>query len=181
MKKINELLEKYYNGETSLDEESELKEFFNSNDIPADLSIHKAQFEFYESEGKKDELNSGFDEKIVNEILSRKVFRFSDYYNATWFRVAGIAAGFLLIFGLSFILYFSNPVGKDNQITLSAEDQFAYEQTIEALTKASKYINKANLELEKISIINESQEALEKVNYIEKYNKYILNLLGDES
>jgi len=181
MKKIKDLLDKYYIGETSLEEELSLREYFQAKNIPAELSFHKEQFAYYDSEKSKEELKSDFDDKVLNEISSFKVSKLPVYFRTTWFRAASVAAGFLLIFGLTAIFYFSNPIGEKNKIAISAEELFAYEQTVDALLTASKYIKKANHELEKISIINRTTEALDEVNYIEKYNKYVLNLLGDES
>ncbi|WP_420387481.1 HEAT repeat domain-containing protein [Roseivirga sp.] len=41
---IDQLIEKYYNGETSLEEEKQLQGFFKGEDIPDHLKSHKDQF-----------------------------------------------------------------------------------------------------------------------------------------
>jgi hypothetical protein len=46
MKDIENLLEKYYEGETSLEEEKQLREFFQGNGVPDHLESHAAQFRF---------------------------------------------------------------------------------------------------------------------------------------
>lgn len=47
--RIEQLLEKYFVGDTSLEEEKELREFFRQNDIPADLKSYADQFSFTEA------------------------------------------------------------------------------------------------------------------------------------
>lgn len=44
---IEKLLEKYYEGETSLQEEKQLRQFFQQENIPAHLQSHAAQFGYF--------------------------------------------------------------------------------------------------------------------------------------
>ncbi|MCE7062017.1 HEAT repeat domain-containing protein [Dyadobacter sp. CY343] len=44
---IEKLLEKYYEGETSVEEERELKRFFREESVPKDLESHAAQFGYF--------------------------------------------------------------------------------------------------------------------------------------
>ena len=180
MKEINKILEKYYNGETSLEEENMLKEFFSRSDIPEELTIHKAQFDFYESEKHIEILSTDFDEKIISKIENQKITKLNFSRKPVWRLVAGLAAGLLIIFGSYFLI---NEQFRDNttSVEFTAEEQEALDQTLIALAKVSKYINLANEKLQKMSIINQSIEKINKVSYYEKYNKYIFNILGDES
>lgn len=50
---IEDILEKYYNGETTLEEEKYLRLFFQNNDIPAHLQSHAAQFRYFAKAGKE--------------------------------------------------------------------------------------------------------------------------------
>ena len=43
-KAIEQLIEKYFEGETSTDEEKQLQEFFKAGDVPANLKVHQAWF-----------------------------------------------------------------------------------------------------------------------------------------
>jgi len=66
--KIDLLLEKYFNGETSLEEEKELMEFFlTSEDIPEELIQLKNQFLALEAISST-ELDNTFDQKIMEFI-----------------------------------------------------------------------------------------------------------------
>ena len=50
MEKMNELLKKYFNGETTLTEELELKSYFLSGDINAEHELYRPLFETFEEE-----------------------------------------------------------------------------------------------------------------------------------
>ena len=41
---IEAILKRYYEGETTIEEEKMLREFFQNQEIPADLESHAAQF-----------------------------------------------------------------------------------------------------------------------------------------
>ena len=61
---ITSLLEKYFDGTTSLQEETQLKNYFSSNDVDPKLVQYKPLFEFWEEEASI-ELDDSFDDKIL--------------------------------------------------------------------------------------------------------------------
>lgn len=67
-KYINQLLERYWRCETSLEEEDILRAFFSQEDIPAELLQYKALFSYEESEPRTDVLGDDFDEKILRQV-----------------------------------------------------------------------------------------------------------------
>jgi hypothetical protein len=66
-KYINQLLERYWNCETSLEEEKILRAFFSQADIPADLERYRSLF-IYEQEEQHTVLGSDFDERMMSLI-----------------------------------------------------------------------------------------------------------------
>ncbi|MBE9461862.1 HEAT repeat domain-containing protein [Dyadobacter subterraneus] len=50
---IEDLLDKYYNGETTIEEEKYLRSFFLASDIPEHLQSHAAQFRYFAEAGKQ--------------------------------------------------------------------------------------------------------------------------------
>ncbi len=50
---IEDLLNKYYDGETTLEEEKYLRLFFQNDDIPVHLQSHTAQFRYFAEAGKE--------------------------------------------------------------------------------------------------------------------------------
>ena len=65
-KYIEQLLENYWQGETTLQEESILRNFFSQEDVPAEFSKYKPLF-IYEQE-KEDLLDEEFDSRILEMI-----------------------------------------------------------------------------------------------------------------
>ena len=64
-KYIEQLLERYWSGETSLEEENILRAFFSQKDIPASLLPYRDIF-VYQAVSKSEEvLDSDFDDKIL--------------------------------------------------------------------------------------------------------------------
>ncbi|BDD11853.1 hypothetical protein FUAX_42850 (plasmid) [Fulvitalea axinellae] len=54
MERIKTLLEKYWDGETSLEEEKELKQYFNSPNVAEGLKRYAPLFAFYKEERKRE-------------------------------------------------------------------------------------------------------------------------------
>ena len=67
-KYITQLLERYWNCTTSLEEEQILKAFFSQDDIPAELLKYKPLFDYQTAEPRQDVLGNDFDERILSLI-----------------------------------------------------------------------------------------------------------------
>ena len=61
---IEKLLEKYYEGETSLEEERALKQFFQNGDLPEHLQSHAAQFGYF-AHARKEQPSVGFNHELA--------------------------------------------------------------------------------------------------------------------
>lgn len=64
-KYINQLLERYWNAETTLEEEEILRAFFSQVDIPADLEQYRQLFVYEQTQHKTDVLGEDFDERMM--------------------------------------------------------------------------------------------------------------------
>lgn len=67
-KYIEQLLELYWKGETSLEEEQILRSFFSQRDVPASLARYKELFCYEQSETREDVLGSDFDARMMQLI-----------------------------------------------------------------------------------------------------------------
>ena len=67
-KYINQLLERYWCCETSVEEESILRAFFSQEAIPAELMRYKALFTYAEQDAELTVLGDDFDEKLMASI-----------------------------------------------------------------------------------------------------------------
>lgn len=93
--RIEKILEKYFEGETSLAEERILREFFRQEELPAHLAELREQFGLFDNESRE-ELPADFDEVLFNEIGRRE--RSSKASRRTYiYYISGVAATILIL------------------------------------------------------------------------------------
>lgn len=64
---IEQLLQRYWDAETTVDEERQLRQFFNGNDVPQHLIRYKDLF-VYEEFMQQDHLDEDFDERVLKQV-----------------------------------------------------------------------------------------------------------------
>ena len=95
-KNLELLLHKYFEGNTSLDEEQQIKEFFKNNkELPEKLLKTKAMFEFFQNEKEK-QLEYQFSPGKSKKTSIKKLY----------YQVSGIAASILIL--ISIFIYTDN-------------------------------------------------------------------------
>lgn len=95
--KIDELLDKYFEGETSCEEERELRHFFTKEEVPEGLQIYRPLFAYLDQEvASTAEREEGPQEQPAE--------RRSRPYRLLY-TVSGIAAGLLLLFGIGRMVF----------------------------------------------------------------------------
>jgi hypothetical protein len=177
MKNIDNIIEKYYNGETSEEEEKMLKEFFSMDSLDnKNNPIEKTLIDFYNSE-KQIILNSDFEDKLFNKINYNKIKSINPK-KKYFIQITSIAAILVIVLAYYMITYYNDIPGKNNKVTLTANDKITIEYTLDALTLMSDYINLANEQVSKLSIINDSFEKAQEATKFEDYNNFINNILG---
>lgn len=67
-KYINQLLERYWVGETSLEEEQILRSFFSQPNVPDELKQYRCLFIYEQTEPATDVLGDDFDEQLMSII-----------------------------------------------------------------------------------------------------------------
>lgn len=90
--KIDELLNKYFEGETSCDEERDLRRFFTEKQVPEDLEMYRPLFVCLDEEAKAHQSHQ-HEVKEVNKQLS--------YRRHLYYIMGSIAAGLLLLIGVA--------------------------------------------------------------------------------
>ena len=69
---IEQLLERYWQAETTLEEEEILRTFFCQKDIPADMQQYAPLFTYEKEETRTDRLGDDFDEHILEMVGEQK-------------------------------------------------------------------------------------------------------------
>lgn len=154
---IEALLERYYNGETTLDEEKQLRQFFQQDTVPAHLKAHAEPFRYF-TEARNQHPSLAFTTQLAAKLNPHKANPFNRF--ATWsLRLA--ASVTLLIMGFAGGIAYNNWRSGQNsaQLTDSAPVQemkkvLAFEQLPH--TSASERIQAVNQSYE----LSEADQAI---------------------
>lgn len=124
--RIEQLLEKYFEAETSIAEEKELKDYFSSSDVAPSLEQYKSLFG-YTVQAKQEQFNA----TIPLKTKKRK--------NAVWISVA---ASVVVLLGIGLFTYnhFNQP--KSNDLGTYDDPEVAFRETQKALAMISIHVNK---------------------------------------
>lgn len=157
-KHIEELLEKYWNAETTLEQEQELRAFFQGSNIPESLNETATLFRYFENE-KSRKLNEKFDADVTKQLQQRqggKIVPMTD-----WFRIARVAAGIVVVVAAVFLI--GKQVRERGEIADTESDpKLAFEETKKALLMISKNFHKAQKEASMINLLNEAEQTIQK-------------------
>ena len=165
-KEIKALLDKYYKGETTLDEEQLLRKYFLENtDVPWELVVEKEQFIMYDKAANKQVPFDDFEEKLEKLIDDQKVrhpvFRSTRF----WIRVTGVAASILIVFSVyNSLKYFIN---KPEDMGTFDDPVMAYEETKKALYYVSTKFNRGTEKLTNVSKLEEGSKMLKNVSKLD--------------
>jgi hypothetical protein len=174
---IEALLEKFYEGNTSLQEERTLQDFFQREDVPAHLKPHQSLFGYYKSEQQLGLNNQNFEKSLSEQIKedngkisvirlhpSRKGFLF----------LTGIAATILLLIGL--LVAFQQDVFKRklNQ-TGNPDVEIAYADASKALLLVSGNLNNGLKYIARLQMVDKAMKNMQLFNKFYQYQTMIIN------
>jgi hypothetical protein len=140
--RIEIILEKYFQGETSISEEKELKNYFASTDVAQHLEQYKSLF--------------GYFSKATEQKFNQTIPLQAKKRNVGWL---SIAASVVVLLGISTFTYLHQPESSDDLGTYESPEA-AFEATQKALSLLSK---KVNVGIESVSYINEFQNSKELI------------------
>lgn len=121
--KLEKLIEKYENAETSLHEEQVLKEYFAKENIPEHLLEYKAMFSYFA--------------ECSTESFTKTIPFKTHKFNWKWLSVAA-----MVLIMLSIYVY--KPLDNNLTVTERAEAEMAYEETQKALQLISQNLNRGS-------------------------------------
>ncbi|MCF8308353.1 MAG: hypothetical protein K9I68_05015 [Bacteroidales bacterium] len=146
---IDELIEKYFEGNTSLEEEKELKRFFNREEVPPHLEKYRKYFGMIKEERGQ---HAG---KIDFSNFSTYV-RWKKYRRIRNWRIAAVI---VLLFGIGFML--TNRVSRPDD----EEVKRAFVQTKIALGYAGDHFNKGMAQAQNMKYFPKAMGKFDKVSY----------------
>ncbi len=173
--KIKKLLEKYFEAQTSLEEEKVLMDYFHKHDIPDEFLPYKAMFETFSKQGQ--EMFSGG--AIVNNARIQrngKERKILGMYPESFRFVSRIAAGLIFLVSI-YIGFNSDLLDKHVQVEDTFSDPYvAYQVTLKAINQVTQYMDKGMQHTAGLAVFN---NGLEKAEPLEKVND-IFNKAGNE-
>jgi hypothetical protein len=157
---IKKLLEKYYNAESSEEEELILKRFFREADIPSDLQYEKELFSYIGRSESFPEPSDGFEERIIAAI-DRTDSTFSIPGRRKLFiTVTSIAAGFLILTGSYFFF-----INRTKTVDTFSDPRIAYAEAMKILYNVSASLNRGTETLGTIGMLEDiPRKSLEPIN-----------------
>jgi hypothetical protein len=159
-KEREDLLRKYWNCETSLEEEKQLREYFGGDDIPEQLKETANMFRYFEEAKKKSLSDLAFDDQVMRKVNPRQGQIRRLMYNSM-----RIAAGLLVVVAATwFIRTEVRQTIPQEMVDTYDDPELAFEETKKALLMISKSFGTAEQQTRKINMFNEAQEEIQRAN-----------------
>ena len=143
-KYIEQLLERYWQCETSLEEEAQLRTFFTEEDVPEHLSRYKDLF-VYQQLQQEEHLGADFDARVLAEIEAPVVKARRMTLTARFMPLFKAAAAVAVVLSLGNVMqhsFFADTIGKQisaPSVALSGDRAATHEkQILDSLHRVSK-------------------------------------------
>jgi hypothetical protein len=175
LKQIEALLEKYYNGEASVEDEKILRTYFEGSNISDDLIADRDIFLYNSNEIEIQNSLPDLSEEIWEGIKNEQIKIDNKTTKRINYRLLRIAAGFIVLFASYFLL--KNEIFDHTQ-TIQYTDTYktpeqAYQETKKTLLYVSQLLNSGTGHLEPI---NKMDEGTNKLNPLATFNQGLKEL-----
>jgi hypothetical protein len=157
---LKRLIEKYYNGESTEEEERALRDFFRKGNVPEGYESEKLIFSYYTESAELTEPSIDFEARILAGIDASEIKRGSQKIRKYLVPLLSAAAGLLILIGSYF--FFINRTEPGDTFS---DPQIAYAETIKILKDVSSQLNHGTQTLEPVGKLNEiTQKGFETIN-----------------
>jgi hypothetical protein len=160
-KNMEDLLKKYWDCETTLEEEKQLREYFGGNDIPDQWKDTAALFRYFENTKKKSLNDLAFESQVIRKIHAPKKSKVVRLVYNTMRIAAGLA---VVIAATWFIRNEVRETTPQAVVDTYDDPKLAFEETKKALLMISKSFGTAEEQTRKINMFNEAQEEIQREN-----------------
>lgn len=142
--RIEKILEKYFEGETSSAEEKELKDYFSSSDVAQHLEQYQPLFGYF-SQAKQEEFTATI------PLQSKKQTK------VVWLSVA---ASLVVMLAVGVFAYQSTSEPKHQDLGVIEDPEIAFRETQKALALISKHVNTG---IESVNYLSEYEQSKNKI------------------
>ncbi len=158
-RRIDELLARYWECETTLDEERELHEYFAGERVSYEHQQTAALFRYFRENKKKSVDDASFDKEVVSRLVVKKPGKVVHLVRNSMRIAAGIVVLFVAVYFIRTEVRKTTP----QEIVDTYDDpQLAFEETKKALMMISKGFGKAEEGAKKLNLFNEAREEIQK-------------------
>lgn len=173
LEKVEILLEKYYSGNTSLEEEQLLKDYFKADKIPYNLLPEKDIFNCFSHEDIDDLPGKNFEQKLIEIIESEANTNLKKKKTRFLYNTLRIASTITILF-VSFIIINKNTnLFNSSGLSEIKDPEIAFAETKKTLLLISRNMNIGLDNLKNLDKINSGKR---EINNLKSFNTGIINL-----
>lgn len=155
--RINILLQKYWNCQTTLEEEQELKAYFKQHS-PEAFKDTAVLFQYFNEQKQKHLADVSFESRLMRQLGRPKAVTRTLVYNAM-----RIAAGIIVVVMAVWLVRMEVRKITPVEVTDTYDDpKMAFEETKKALMMISRSFSTAEEQARKINLFNEAQKELQQ-------------------
>jgi len=165
MEKMNELLDKYFKGETTLEQEKELKNYFIGTNIAEKHKPYQALFDVFAEE---------LEDKACLPL--KKVWPKQQSVKRLWikaFSYSGIAATILIV------LWIQRPQQSDNYAIVSGnrieDPDYAQKYAEKKFSKVNEILKNSMQPMKSIETVRQSLQPMQKIGKVQKQTDEVEN------
>jgi hypothetical protein len=170
LKRIRNLLDRYYDGQSSPQEEQELRHFFRqATRLPADLRSEQEWFAAYDQMAAETP-DAGFEERLMAGVLQtgdktgRRMVR-----SRRLFYAVSVAASLLIILTTLWLTISDHPLRVNRQLadTYTSPDE-AYAEAKQTLYMVSDMLNRGTANLQNLGKLSQGMQPMQSLKAMEK-------------
>lgn len=165
-KRIEALLQKYWNCESSLEEEEELRTWFRSHEVPEQWKETAALFRYFGEHKEKAMTDASFDNNVLHRVKAPAAGKVTRLLYNTMRIAAGLAVLVMAVWFVHRELATPPPTATADQpvpvVDTYNDPKLAFEETKKALMMISKSFGKAEEQAKNINLFNEAKEEIQQ-------------------
>jgi hypothetical protein len=180
LEEIRKMLERFYQGETTLEEEKMLQDYFSSTSVPEELIPDKELFRNLGADAEEIQVPLDLNQKIITSLdkVEKKAVRTR---RISLFSLSGLAAGLLALVAVYLFILRDDTISRYAAVEWADtyEDPMdAYEEAKRTLAFVSAKLNNGTSELKQVQKqVGKTAEPIRSLSKLNKGSKE-LSLLG---
>lgn len=158
LQELKQLLDKYYEGTSSSQEENILISMLNDDSLPAEFLADQRMFALFKEEHEIPEPDDGFEGRIMGAIDKSENELRTVSLKRTIYSIISVAASLLIVVISYFIINANRPVDTFDDPVL------AYNETMKVLHNVSMNLNRGSQAIEELAVFDVARSNLSKIS-----------------